>query len=265
MKILSAEQIRKADAYTIRHEPIASIDLMERASRAFIKAFLQIYDNAHPVVIVAGTGNNGGDGLAIARLLLQENFQVEVYVVNPDNRKGSEDFNTNLRRLAELQGFQTIKNEAQIPSFAQGSVLIDAMFGSGLSRPITGLFAQVIEQINGSNTERIAVDIASGLFADQASEADSPRVMVDHTITFQHPKLAFFLAENDAYVGHWQVQDIGLHPDFIRRETTNYFSVENRVIKGWLPTRTRHAHKGTFGRALFVGGSHANSEAPILP
>ncbi|HAA16004.1 MAG TPA: bifunctional ADP-dependent NAD(P)H-hydrate dehydratase/NAD(P)H-hydrate epimerase [Cytophagales bacterium] len=264
MKILSAEQIRQADAYTIRQEPITSIDLMERASRAFTVAFQQLFDSSHPVNVVAGTGNNGGDGLAVARMLLREGYSVSIFVINPDNKKGSEDFSTNLRRLADLQGFQMVRNEAQLPKFKEGTVIIDALFGSGLSRPITGLFAQAITAINASKTRRVAVDIASGLFADQPSAPESPIVCADHTFTFQQPKLAFFFAENDAFVGSWKVLDIHLHPDFIRRETSNYFSVESPLLKGWIPPRNKHAHKGSFGRALFVGGSYGKIGAAIL-
>ena len=264
MKIFSTAQVREADAYTIAHEPVASIDLMERAARAFVRAFVQLYDPSHLVSIVCGTGNNGGDGLAIARLLLADGYQVEVFVVNPTGKDGSPDFETNLTRLAEVHDFFLIRSEVNFPKFAADGVVVDALFGSGLSRPVTGLYARTIEAINGSLAECVAIDVPSGLFADRPTPENSTIIMADHTLTFQFPKLAFFLPDHEHLVGKWQVLDIGLHADFIRKEPTNDFQITRSTVYPWLRKRSRHSHKGTFGRALLISGSYGKMGAAIL-
>ncbi|MEM9983035.1 MAG: NAD(P)H-hydrate epimerase, partial [Bacteroidota bacterium] len=172
MKILSATQIRELDQYTIAHEPIASIDLMERASSAFITCFIEEIQVSvkRLIKVFCGTGNNGGDGLAIARLLSNQGYEVEVFVVRYTD-KTSKDFDANYERLARIAQINEVRQDIDIPSLKEEDCVIDALFGTGLSREITGIAKEVIQQINESKAMVVAVDIASGLRADQATSS----------------------------------------------------------------------------------------------
>ncbi len=263
MKILSAAQIREADAYTIRHEPVSSLDLMERASQAFVDWFTSQYPYATGIKVFCGLGNNGGDGLAIARLLSQMHYQVQAFAVR-HAEKTSPDFAANEERLKRLMDLRDIRAEAEIPSISEQEVVIDAIFGSGLTRPADGLAARVIEAINGSGAAVVAVDIPSGLYVDAPGSSDMPVVKATHTVTFQLPKLAFLLPQNEPYVGDWLPVDIGLHPQAIEQAQTPYHYVEEDYLRSIIRKRPKYAHKGLFGHALLVAGSHGKMGAAVL-
>ena len=146
-KILTAPQIRAADAYTIAHEPISSLNLMERASRAFTNWFTTNFSRIHPVKVVCGTGNNGGDGMAIARLLADHGYKVLPMVVG-DVDKGSEDFKANFNRYRAEADVLYLGEGIPLPTISTQDVLIDALFGSGLSRPLVGYHARLIRYLN---------------------------------------------------------------------------------------------------------------------
>src|SRR5699024_3503589 len=184
MKILTAPQIREADAHTIQHEPIASINLMERASQTFCQWFEGKFKQSIPVLVCCGMGNNGGDGLAISRILLGRGYEVMPYVIK-NSDTGSTDFVVNLDRLRSCVDVQFIEDSTGIPPIPEQTIVIDASFGSGLSREAKGIFAEVIKAINDSSAIKAAVDIASGLFADQPSMGAIVRP--DFTVTFQMP------------------------------------------------------------------------------
>ncbi len=262
MKILSARQIREADAFTIKQEPIASIDLMERASLAFVACFEERFGDEKPVWIFCGTGNNGGDGLAIARLLSDKKFQVTVVIVKT-NDTSSDDFASNEKRLAARIPKIIVRESSEIPDIAPNVVVIDAIFGSGLSRAVTGLFGEVIDKINLSGASIVSVDIASGLFADQPSSGSSI-IQPDYTISFQLPKMAFLLPENHSRVGEWEVADIRLSQTFIDRAESQADFVQLADIKPLLKNRSAAAHKGDFGKALLFAGSRGKMGAAIL-
>lgn len=262
MKIFSSAQIRAADAYTIRSEPIPSIDLMERASLAFVKSFVQHYMTDKAVWIFCGTGNNGGDGLAIGRILTEKKYDVKIFVVSVSD-KSSADFAINEKRIPEGVEKSTIGSSHEIPQIPENILLIDAIFGSGLDRPVTGLFAEVIETINQSGAIVVSVDIASGLFADRPG---SGGVVIEPqlTISFQLPKMAFLLPENRLWVGEWEVVDIGLSPEFIDQTECADFFLQPADMQPMLKTRDKFAHKGNFGRALLFTGSAGKMGAAIL-
>ena len=262
MKIFSSKQIREADAYTIRHEPVASIDLMERASKAFVKSFVNRYSADTIVWIFCGTGNNGGDGLAIGRLLHEKNYEVKILVVRM-SEKSSADFATNEKRTPNKVAMSTVGSIDQLPDIPEGIVVIDAIFGSGLDRPVTGLFATVINNINRSGASVVSVDIASGLFADQPG-SDGAIIQPQLTISFQLPKMAFLLPENHLWVGDWEVVDIGLSQVFIDETDCPDIFLRPAGIIAMLKTRDKFAHKGVFGRALLVAGSTGKIGAAIL-
>ena len=261
MKILSASQIRQADAYTIDHEPVASIDLMERASNAFVKWFADRFGKDSTVAVFCGQGNNGGDGLAIARLLIEQHYQVEVFSI----RKGqpSPDFATNEERLLSLTCIRDITEVADLTDLKKYDVIIDGIFGSGLSRPPEGLFAEVIALLNHQESTRIAIDIASGLFADKTSHGDQI-FRPAHTVSFQLPKLAFLMPENYPFVGEWHVVDIALSQDFIDEQGTPHHYITSEDIRSIFKGRKKFAHKGNFGHALLVAGSYGKMGAAVL-
>ncbi len=264
MKIFSAAQIRALDAYTIQHEPISSIDLMERAASAFYEWFVCQFPNRHQKIYVfCGTGNNGGDGLAVARLLSQNFYEVEAYLLHFAGAL-SEDCATNLARLRKGGNcaIHELTQNDELPQIPAGAIVIDAIFGSGLNRPVAGHFAQAIKNLNEQQAIRVAIDIPSGMFADQPTTG--PSILADWTFSFEFPKRAFFFPENQHRLGQWTVGSIGLHPSLIETEPTPYYMVEEKMVKCLLRHRHRHDHKGSFGHALLVAGSYGKIGAAIL-
>lgn len=267
MKILSVAQIQEADQFTIDNEPIGSLDLMERAAGVFATWFharyLDLFE-ANRIAIVCGMGNNGGDGLAVARLLHQiRGFRLSVFIVR-HQEKGSPDFEANLGRLFNISELriQFIRESEEMPNFGGYDLLIDALLGTGLNRPVTGVLAQVIERINETAREIISIDIPSGMFADEATPG--PSVEADHTFSFELPKLGFFYPENAHRTGEWTFESIGLHTDFLELVETpfRYLDIDN--LSDLVRDRPRFAHKGDFGHALIVAGSLGKMGAAIL-
>lgn len=262
IKILSANQIKALDAYTIEHEPVPSIELMERACRAFVHWFISRIDVSKKIGIVCGTGNNGGDGLGIARLLDEWNYAVKVWVVRGSVSE-SLDFKTNLSRLKSTRvEIFDIVSESDQGLFHDRDVMIDAVFGSGLSRPAEGIYAQVINCMNKTDAVRVAVDIPSGLMADQSS--NGAILNAHHTVTFQLPKLAFLLPENRNFVGDWSCVDIGLSKSFIKQSDSAHSYIVRKDARRILKPRSRFDHKGNFGHALLISGSYGKMGATVL-
>lgn len=263
MKILSASQIRALDAHTIQNEPISSLDLMERAALAFVTWWCARFDNQRTIVIFCGKGNNGGDGLAIGRMLSNKGYCVKVFVV-AYTAGGSDDFKANLQRISDSLSIYTISSTDDIPKLPANVILIDALLGSGLSRPITGLLKETVEALNNSPALVVSVDVASGLYIDQPNEASDTIVKPDYTICFQLPKLAFMMPQNGIYVGDWQVVDIGLSSSFIEQAETPYFFTDTETAQGLIRKREKFSHKGTFGHALLIVGSFGKMGAAEL-
>ena len=262
MKILSAADTRKADAFTIENEPVASIDLMERASLAFTDLFTQHIRPERKIIIFCATGNNGGDGLAVARMLIDRNYQVETYLVNFAG-EGSPDFLINLDRLKKINKPGIILTQGDFPEVPANAIIIDAIFGSGLTRPVEGLYAEVIHGINDTGCQVFALDIASGLFADNpAGRGAITRPAV--TITLHMPKLAFFIPENEEYVGQWAVVDIGLDQEYINSIDSPYTLVTENLVRQMIPRRRKFAHKGDFGKAIMLCGGLGKMGAAVL-
>ena len=266
MKILPVALIREADRYTIINEPIASIDLMERAAgRCFV--WLKQYHRAeYSYYIFCGTGNNGGDGLAIARMALEEGWEVKTFILRLSTKE-SADFETNLGRLKEVgsPSITEIINESDFPEIPQGTVIIEALFGTGLTRPLAGLALELIRHLNACPNIRISIDVPSGLFVDESMLlANAEAVRADYTLSFNPPKLCFMMAENDPWVGRWIRLDIGLHPEFIARAETPYHFTETDDLKPLYRKRRRFEHKGNFGHALLIAGSRQKAGAALL-
>jgi ADP-dependent NAD(P)H-hydrate dehydratase / NAD(P)H-hydrate epimerase len=262
MKIISSKQTQQLDAFTIENEPITSVDLMERAAQAFTNWLRAKYaPSDKKIKIFCGLGNNGGDGLAIARQLVNLNYDIEVFVLKYTD-KISPDCQENLNRLQNILDVQFVENQNFILNFADKDLIIDAILGSGLSRPTEGLIKDIILQINQSKLPIISVDIASGLFADSPNSEKDVIVKPTLTLTFQMPKLAFMLPKNAEFVGDFEVLNIGLHQGFIDKIETKYFYTEDASTL--LKKRPKFSHKGTFGHALFIGGMHGMMGAAVL-
>ena len=263
MKVFTVAQVRAWDQFTIARQPISSLDLMERASVAFVDWFCAHFDNQKQIVVFCGMGNNGGDGLAIGRLLVQKEYTLKIYVVKHTD-SSSPDFEANLQRLPPHTLVSFVENATDIPALTPTDLVLDALLGSGLSRPATGIMAQTIAAINQSSATVVAVDIASGLFADTPNGADEAIVRPHFTVSFQCPKLAFFQPQNADFVGDWHCIDIGLHPDFEEQTPTLYFYTDAARVALLLKPRPKYAHKGTFGHALIIAGSYGKIGAAVL-
>lgn len=270
MKIFDVNQIREIDRFTIQHEPVEEINLMERAASACVEWITDQFDLKVFFNLICGPGNNGGDGLAIARLLTKRNYKVKVFLIrNPE--KESESFKINLQRLQELKyvSIQEINSLKDIhvkllKETEKNSMLIDSILGSGLNKPVDGLIAEIIRFINQQSSPVISIDIPSGMYCDELNAAKDIIVKASFTLSFQFPKLAFMFPETANYIGEFTVLDIGLHQDFINRtQTKNYFITKNEVCI-FLKKRNRIAHKGSFGHALLVAGAYGKMGAAVL-
>ena len=264
-KVFSIPQIREADRYTIENEPIASVDLMERAARAcytWMVSNIKDLDTA-TVMVVCGMGNNGGDGLALARMLTTAGVEVVVYIVALSD-KGTPDFEINKQRLSNMDVNVCHVFSAEDILFSSSvDIIVDAVLGSGLTRPLEGEMAKIIQKINAFEAEKIAIDMPSGLFADRSSVGNMV-FRVHHTLTFQFPKLPFFFPENEQFVGQFHVLDIGLHRQYIAQTPTSMYYVADVEMPSALIRRPKFSHKGTFGHALLVAGSMGKVGASIF-
>lgn len=264
MYILSAEDIRRWDEYTLQHEPIASIDLMERAASACVQWIRESPYAQNPFHVFCGKGNNGGDGLAIARMLAEDGQQVTVHILE-FGHFGTEDFQTNLGRLHQ-QGkvdIRFIQDASHFHPFAEEDIIVDALFGTGLNRGLSSVTAELVRHINSADRPVIAIDLPSGLFADRSSRGETV-VEAMHTLSFQCYKLAQLLAENERYSGRVHVLDIGLHTDFPKLFAHRFEWMDaNQAARLYQP-RNAYAHKGTAGHALLVAGSYGKMGAAIL-
>lgn len=263
MKILTASQIRAADAYTIAHEPVASVDLMERAAKVCTTWLSDNYPKAS-FKIFCGPGNNGGDGLAIARQLLEKGFSVSVYVVNGE-KKFSQDFIENENRLRRVDPslITLLDAEKDFPEIDLNDCIVDALFGTGLSKPLTNIYAKLVKHLNKSDAPAIAIDIPSGLFSDK-HVAGKAIVEADHTLTFQLPKFSFLFPENEKYVGAFHVLDIGLNEGFIASQTSSNHYLDRDLIKSLILQRRKFSHKGDYGHAMLAAGGEGKMGAAVL-
>lgn len=266
MKVFPTSVIREIDAYTIEHEPVLSIDLMERAAEQLYK---WIWDRADPdsrYMVFAGPGNNGGDALALARLLAEDERKVQVFAMKP-SVDFSSDFAVNMKRLKRQNRVMVtfLENERTLPRLDSADLVIDGLFGSGLSHPLEGFASALVKYINNSGCRIISIDIPSGLFGEDNAINDPASIIRAHeTLTFQFPKLAFFFPENEKYIGQWHILPIGLHPGYMNQRDTSYYYLESGDILKFIHHRSRFAHKGNFGHALLIAGCYGKMGAAVL-
>jgi ADP-dependent NAD(P)H-hydrate dehydratase / NAD(P)H-hydrate epimerase len=266
MKLFFTKQIAEIDRYTIEHEPISDIDLMERAALQIVNWLLHHISNEKKLMVFAGPGNNGGDALAIARMMAGFDYNTNVYLLDFGKELSGSPL-VNLHRIEEQNKVSVSKIgfEKEIPEISINDVVIDGLFGSGLSRPLEGLVAVVVRKINKSGATIVSIDIPSGLMGeDNHSNIPGNIIRANFTLTFQFPKISFFFPENEKYVGEWQALPIGLHPEGIRVTKSEYHFLAKEDITKIVPTRSRFGHKGIFGHALLIAGSYGKLGAAIL-
>lgn len=265
MKILNAAQTRAADAYTIANEPISSIDLMERASATCYEKIRSIFPSQQHYTVFCGTGNNGGDGLVIARLLANQGCHVEVIIVCFSDRFSGEHLH-NARRLQSCPGVKIthVHTGSDLPPLHTESVIIDALVGNGIARPLEGLLKETVAFINQHSSFCISIDLPSGL-SGEADHAEKDAIIeADLTLTFQTVKLNFLLPDFERFVGQWVVLDIGLDTDFINKQECIYHLVDEEIIRSLYKKRRDFAHKGIFGHSLIIAGSYGKMGAAVL-
>jgi len=265
IKILPVQKIREADQYTIDHEPVRSVDLMERAAgRCFEWIKEHQPDTKQAYTIFAGPGNNGGDGLVIARMLHDSGYPVSVNLVQFSNEL-SPDCQINLNRLKKIIPVQIIKTTKDIVQIPADEIIIDALLGSGISRAPEGLVKHVIQQINAAGNRIIAIDLPSGLMADSSSDGHKDAIIkASVTLTIGAPKLALFVPENGDYCGDWCFIPIGLHEDFLQQADAKYFLLQQNDVAAFFQPRKTFSHKGSYGHVLIMAGSKGKTGAAVL-
>ena len=266
MKIFTSAQIHELDKFTIENEPIKSIDLMERSAKAITQAITEVWGSQTPVIIFAGPGNNGGDALAVGRLLCDKGYEVTVYLFNIYG-KLSDDCATNKKRLAEKRSKALIEvtQEFEPPHLEVGTLVVDGLFGSGLNKPLAGGFSSLVKYINASPAQVVSIDMPSGLMTeDNTYNVRANIIRADLTLTLQQPKLSFLFPENQQFIGRLKVLDIRLSKEGIEKIDANYTLIEENDIRPRLLHRDPFAHKGKMGNALIIAGSYGMGGASVL-
>jgi hydroxyethylthiazole kinase-like uncharacterized protein yjeF len=264
-KILTAKQIQEVDEITIKSQKITSTKLMEQAAKScFNWIDNRLQGNPIQIKIFCGIGNNGGDGLAIARMLKKHGYQIETYVVNFSKNR-SDDFLVNYKKLQELGVWpKMINSDLDLPIITENEMVIDAIFGIGLNRPAKEIAKITIEHINKSNAYVLSIDMPSGLFANKPVKDKTGVIRAFQTLTFEVPKLAFYLPENESFSVNTDIISIGLDTTYIQKLPSNYYIIEKNDIFKRLKIRSKFSHKGDFGHALIVGGSFGKIGAVTL-
>ena len=267
MKILTCTQIRELDKYTIEHEPIKSIDLMERAAKALTRGITSVWSSDTQIVVFAGPGNNGGDALAVARMMAEQGYAVNAYLFNV-NKSLSPDCATNKDRIEQcksIKNFTEVTDEFDPPVLSAKTLVIDGLFGSGLNKPLAGGFASLVKYINQSECKVASIDIPSGLMAENNSfNARTNIIQADYTFTLQQKKLAFLFAENQVFIGKLRVLDIRLSAEGLKNIDADFTMTEESDIREMLRQRNDFWHKGTAGSALLVAGKYGMAGASVL-
>lgn len=265
MKIFSTKQIRLADKLTIERQNITSDELMERAGKTVFNWInRQLVNTKVKIHIFCGIGNNGGDGLVVARLLLEQGYDISAYVVNYSDKR-SKDFLLNFDRIKNLKYWpELLTEDNDLPRIGANDIVIDAIFGIGLNRPAASWVAAIINHINKSGAFVLSVDIPSGLYMERAITEKDTVIRANYTLTFQLPKLIFLLPQSGIYTEYWEALDIGQDAEHLYKEPTDMFYVEKYDVLGVYKPRGRFSHKGTFGHALIIGGSYGKIGAALM-
>ncbi|MGN7987993.1 NAD(P)H-hydrate dehydratase [Pedobacter sp. 22226] len=263
--LLTSAQMRSADQFTIANKPIASIDLMEKAARAFVQSFLRDeFDPTKSVAVFCGKGNNGGDGLAVAHLLLANGYQnIKVYIINFSNKQ-SDDFAINLQRIDESRCKKVVINQPSELKSLKADLVIDAILGSGLNKALAGDYEELVQFINKQHKKVYAVDVPTGFFAEGKLPEVYNGIKAYKTISFQRPKINFFFPESAAATEKFEVVEIDLDEGFIQKQDAAFQLIEESDIQNILRPRKLFSHKGTYGHALIIAGNTNTMGAALL-
>lgn len=264
MKLFTTSQIRQIDQLTIKYEPISSIGLMERTGDRILQQFKKDFSYNRDVLILAGPGNNGGDGLALGRMLIQSGYDAQLILLKDGAL--SADCKANKERLLEYfpESLTECQNKFVPAEISAQTVIVDALFGSGLSRPLGGIFKDAVDWINTTGNDVVSIDIPSGLNGDSCAGNDETIVKANITYTLQFPKIALLFPENEKFVGEWKLIDIQLHPKAIAETETHFHYLDKADIKKMVKPRSRFSHKGTFGHTLIWAGKKGMAGASVL-
>lgn len=265
MKIFNAKQIYAADEFTIEKQQITSDALMERAAeRIFNWVHSRLNGAAVKIHLFCGIGNNGGDGIALARHLMENGYSIAVYVVNYSEKR-SKDFLINLDRLKERKLWpEFLDSDCEFPEIGHEDIIIDAIFGIGLNRNPDNWVAKLINHINDSAAFILSIDVPSGLFLDRLPEHPENVIRANHVLSFQAPKLVFFLPQTGGFLNQWELLDIGLDQEYLYKTETEFeFIGKPEVLPLYIP-RLKFSHKGSYGHAVIVGGSYGKIGAVNL-
>ncbi|MDR1437308.1 MAG: NAD(P)H-hydrate dehydratase [Candidatus Symbiothrix sp.] len=266
MKIFNIAQINELEKFTIEHLPVSSIDLMERAAIQFVKRFTEEVSSDKRIFVFAGPGNNGGDALAVSRLLSAENYVVKCYLLNTKNSL-SEDCEINKSKVLAIPKitFNEIRTEFAPPVIEKNDIIIDGIFGTGLNRPLSSGYAALVKYINSTGAKIYSIDIPSGLTGENGfPDTRETIVKAYRTFTFQFPKLAFLLPDSGYYTGCWEILDIGIDANGITQTDTPYYYIEKKDILPLFQTRSPFSYKNSLGHALIVAGSRGKIGAAVL-
>jgi len=265
MKIFSSEQIREWDAYTMHARNISSQELMERAADACARYIFKHYSADIPFVVLCGMGNNGGDGLALARMLMQSGYGVKIFVLQ-HREQPSADNRANANKLLRINAslIDYVSPDTYLADLPEHVVLIDAILGTGLNKPVEGWLGAFINHVNQFPNRKIAIDIPSGLPADHVPPTDAPVLHADETLTFQTMKRSFLHAETGVHCGEVTVLDIGLHPSFAEATHTHYNIIDETWVSSLRKRRDAFSYKNTHGHAFLAAGSYGKAGAAVL-
>ncbi|MDR1882177.1 MAG: NAD(P)H-hydrate dehydratase [Prevotella sp.] len=256
MKILTGAQIKEADRYTIVNEPISPIELMERASNVIAQWICNNVDKQHPLLFLAGKGNNGGDGLAVARILHHAGYNCSVCPVF-DKERLTEECRYNLERLPDGVKIVDLEN------INEDAILVDSLLGTGVKGRLKEPLLSIIDKINGLPNQVISIDLPSGMISESGN-ANQKIMKADITLTLEFPKLAMLLPEAGEYCGEIKILPIGLGKEYTGKAETSYHYITADFIESIKMKRLKFAHKGTYGHALLICGSTGMAGAAVL-
>jgi hydroxyethylthiazole kinase-like uncharacterized protein yjeF len=266
MKLFSKEQIYQGDAFTAKAQNITSTELMERAGiQIFNWLHMRMQGAQVPIHIFCGIGNNGGDGLVVARHLVEHGYNVKTYIINFSKTR-SKDFLINYEALKnKTKDWPVMLDDDQnFPEIHPNDIIIDAVFGIGINRPIDDWVISLFNHFRTSKAFVLSVDVPSGLETDKVPKNPESVVNAGYTLSFQTPKLVFFLPDTEKYTVQWEALDIGIDEKFLRDTETEVELIgKNEVLPMYQP-REKFSHKGQFGHALLIGGSFGKIGAVTL-
>ena len=266
MKLLGLSHIKEVDYLTVKNQSITFLELVERAGTVIFNTIHERLQGAQvPIHVFCGLGNNGGDGLVIARLLVEHGYNVTTYIVNFSTNR-SKAFLVNYDRLKEIDNEWPVqlKNEEEFPVISPNDMVVDAIFGIGLNRSMEPWVKKLIVHLNNTNTFILSIDVPSGLYAEKPVEDEKSVIYANVCLTFQAPKLIFFLPETAKYAQDVDYINIGLDAQYLNEvDTKMELILKNEVLKFYQP-REKYSHKGSYGHALLIGGSKGKIGSMLL-